>query len=273
MDLGTFLDVELGEERKELQERKRQASAHLGRLERALRDGDLEQAGRAVGWIEAAIGKQREAVARLKEKLPTYDVARYLADDFHQAFVKACQDEGLKIVGPFPNYEVFPFRVRVYPERCVVEVDGHVMRFLRAERLAAHLKKKISQLEKQTFNARKFIDTLASTYDRILAHRRNKLGIDMQGELEVPLVEVHEWLTPWPPGARHYTRNMFAFDLHRLFVHDTFETSDGRRLVFGDTRLRGKAMIVYDASGRENRYGSLRFTSIARQDPAGGDSG
>ena len=46
MNLDHFLDDELGEERRELLERKRQASAHQAKLERALRDGDLEQAQR-----------------------------------------------------------------------------------------------------------------------------------------------------------------------------------------------------------------------------------
>lgn len=235
VDLVQFLDVELGEERKELLERKRQASSHLSKLERALRDGDLEQASRAVGWIEATFAKQQEAVGRLKERLPTYDVSRYLREEFHEAFVTACRSEGLRVVGGFPDYEVFPFRVRVYPERRAIEVDGHVVRFLRPERLAAYLKLQTVRLEKQNFNPTRFVDTLALTYDLILAQRQVKLGIDMQRDLDVSLVEV--------------------------FVHDAFETSDGRRLVLGDTRQRGKAIIVYDANGREHRYGSLRFTA------------
>ncbi|MGQ9756120.1 MAG: hypothetical protein ACUVRF_09225 [Desulfotomaculales bacterium] len=265
MDLDHFLDDELGEERRELLERKRQASAHQAKLERALRDGDLEQAQRTIGWLEAALAKQQETLAALKEKLPGFDVTTYLREGFEDAFLAACHSHGLKIPGSFPAYEVFPFRVRVYPDRGTVEVNERVLRVLRPRALAGYLKAARDRLYRENFSAARFIDALARAYDTLLAVRRAEQGIDLPPGTDVPLHDIYEQLTLLPAHKRQYPRNMFAFDLHRLFVADVFTTSDGRRLEFGDTRQRGKAVVVYDAQGREHRFGSLRFTG-------GGDS-
>lgn len=265
MDLDHFLDEELGEERRELLEKKRQASAHQAKLERALRNGDLEQVHRAIGWLEAALAKQQETLLSLKEKLPAFDVAAYLREEFEAGFLAACQTQGLKVTGSFPAYDVFPFRVRVYPERSTVEVNERVLRLLRPRALAGYLKAARDRLYRENFNAARFIDALARAYDTILAVRRAEQGIELPPGTDVPLHDLYEQLTLLPAHKRQYPRNMFAFDLHRLFVADVFTTSDGRRLEFGDTRQRGKAVVVYDAQGREHRFGSLRFTG-------GGDS-
>jgi len=256
--LDEFLDRELGDDRRELLERRRQASAHLAKLERALRDGDVEQAERVLGWLEATLGKQRETALRLKEKLPTYDVTSYLKEEFHVGFLAACREQDLPVTGTFPAYEVFPFKVRVRPEHRVIEVNDRQVRLLRPRALAAYLKAAKNRLYREKFNPVAFLDALAAVYDTVLAVRRATYG-PVQKDLDVSLLEVYERLTPLPAHRRAYPRNMFAFDLHRLFVADSFTTSDGRRLVLGAVRPRGRALLVYDAQGRDWRYGSLRF--------------
>jgi len=258
VNLDEFLDRELGDDRRELLERRRQASAHLAKLERALRDGDVEQAERVLGWLEATLGKQRETALRLKEKLPTYDVTSYLKEEFHVGFLAACREQDLPVTGTFPAYEVFPFKVRVRPEHRVIEVNDRQVRLLRPRALAAYLKAAKNRLYREKFNPVAFLDALAAVYDTVLAVRRATYG-PVQKDLDVSLLEVYERLTPLPAHRRAYPRNMFAFDLHRLFVADSFTTSDGRRLVLGAVRPRGRALLVYDAQGRDWRYGSLRF--------------
>ncbi|HHW40247.1 MAG TPA: hypothetical protein GXX19_03710 [Syntrophomonadaceae bacterium] len=265
MNLDHFLDEELGDQRRELLEKKRQAAGHHTKLEQALRNGDLEQAQRVIGWLEATLAKQQEMLLSLKEKLPGFDVAAYLREEFEGGFLTACQAQGLKVTGSFPAYEVFPFRVRVYPERGTIEVNEKVLRLLRPRALAGYLKAARDRLYRESFNAGRFIGALARAYDTILAVRRAEQGIDLPPGTDVPLHDIYEQLTILPSHKRQYPRNMFAFDLHRLFLADAFTTSDGRRLEFGDTRQRGKAIVIYDAQGREHRFGSLRFTG-------GGDS-
>jgi hypothetical protein len=38
-------------------------------------------------------------------------------------------------------------------------------------------------------------------------------------------------------------------------VADAFTTTDGRRLILGAVRQRGRALVIYDAQGRDYRYG------------------
>lgn len=265
MNLDHFLDEELGDERRELMEKKRQVSGHQSKLEQALRNGDLEHAQRVIGWLESALAKQQETLLSLKEKLPAFDVAAYLREEFEEGFLTACQAQGLKVTGSFPAYEVFPFRVRIYPERGTIEVNEKVLRLLRPRALAGYLKKERDKLYRENFNSARFLDALARAYDTILAVRRAEQGIELPPGTDIPLLDIYEQLTILPSHKRQYPRNMFAFDLHRLFLADTFTTPDGRRLEFGDTRQRGKAIVTYDAHGREHRFGSLRFTG-------GGDS-
>lgn len=259
MDLDHFLDEELGDERQEMLEKKRQTSGHQSKLEQALRNGDLEQAQRVIGWLEAALVKQQETLLSLKEKLPAFDVGVYLRGEFEGGFLAACQAQGLKVTGSFPAFEVFPFRTRVYPERGTVEVNEKVLRLLRPRALAGYLRTARDRLYRENFNAARFIDALARAYDTILAVRRVGQGVELPPGTDVPLLDIYEQLTILPSHKRQYPRNMFAFDLHRLFVADAFKSSDGRRLEFGDTRQRGKAVVIYDAQGREHRFGSLRF--------------
>lgn len=260
MNLDEFLDRELGDERRELLEKRRQVSSHVGKLERALRDGNLEQAERAAGFLEVALSRQREVLAQLREKLPAYDVVAYLREGFDGEFLAACRDQGLKVSGSFPAYEVFPFKVRVHPERRLIEVNERVVRLLRPKVLAAYLKEQKKRLYRENFNPIRFLDALASIYDTILSVRQATHGVKIQPGLEVSLLDVYERLTPLPAQRRDYPPNMFAFDLHRLYVADAFTASDGRRLELGAVRQRSRALVVYDAQGRDYRFGSLRFT-------------
>lgn len=259
MSLSEFLDRELGEERRELLEKRRQVSAHTGKLEKALQQGNLEQAERAAGWLEAALGKQQEILARLKEKLPAFDVTAYLRENFEAEFFTACRSQDLKVSGTFPTYEVFPFRVRVQPEKRWVEVNDRVVRFLRPTVLAAYLKEQKNRLYRENFNPVRFLDALAAGYDTILAVRQATHGVKIQPGLEVSLLDVYDRLTLLPAQRRQYPLNMFAFDLHRLFVADSFTASDGRRLVLGGGRRRGRVLLVYDAQGLEHHFSNLRF--------------
>jgi len=260
LHLDEFLDRELGEERRELLEKRRQVSAHVTRLEKALRDGNLEQAERAAGWLEAALGKKTETLARLKEKLPAFDTPAYLREGFEEEFLAACREHDLKVTGSFPNYEVFPFRIRIQPDRRLIEVNERVVRILRPWVFAAYLKEQKNRLYKENFNPVRFLDALSAVYDTILAVRRATSGVKVQGDLDVSLLDIYDRLTPLPAQRRQYPQNMFAFDLHRLYVADAFTASDGRRLVLGAVRQRGRALVIYDAQGRDYRYGSLRFT-------------
>ncbi|MGB9887023.1 MAG: hypothetical protein ACPLPT_02110 [Moorellales bacterium] len=260
MDLDHFVERELGQERRALAERKRQAAAHQARLERALREGDLEQARRIIGRWEAVLAKQQEVLAVLKERLPAFDLAGYLREGFHSGFVAACQAEGLKVAGSFPAYEVFPFRVRVYPERGVVEVNGRTVRVLRPGALAAYLKKQRDRLYREDFHAERFVEALARAYDALLALRRAVQGIDLPSGTDVPLQEVYEQLTPLPTQKRQYPRELFAFDLYRLRRAGVDRTADGRRVELGEPGKRVRPIVIYDEQGREHRYGSLRFT-------------
>lgn len=259
MKVDDFLDNFLGGERRDLIKKKRLIANDLTKLESHLRNGELELAERILARLEANLTKQLESLADLKKKIPEYRVQEYLQKAFDEEFKAACQAQELKIEGSFPAYEVFPLQVRILPEKRAVEINDKTVYILRPKALAGYLKAQIAGLYKERFNPKTFIDTLEMIYDTILDVKKARYKTEIQNDLDVLLVDIYNRLTPLPSQRRHYPKNMFAFDLHRLFLTDTFTASDGRELKLGDTRLHGKSFTIYDANGRELRFGGIRF--------------
>jgi len=258
-DLDSFIDGDILPDRREVTDKKRQASYHVAKFEGALKRGDLDEALKVLGRLEAALQREVQAAAALRERIAGYALESYLQTSFHGAFVKACAKHGLVVQGSFPRYEVFPFRIRVLADDRSIEVNERKVRIFRPEALAEYLSRRRSQLESAFFDAQRFVDALASVYDLIVHSREAAAGTKLGEGLELPLMAVYETLTLLPSQRKAYPVNMFAFDLHRLFVADLFKTSDGRTLILGDTRLRGQRIVTYDKTGREHRFGSLRF--------------
>jgi hypothetical protein len=258
-DIDTFIDSDIAPYRKDMLEKKRQAASHAARAEAGFRKGDLEEASKSLGRFEGTLLRLNEVVRALNDKVAAYPVDVYLSRDFHQAFMEACKSENLAVEGAFPQYEVFPFRVRVSVLGKSVEVNERKVRILRPKALAQYLSKQKSAQEAANFDAQRFVDAVARVYDLLTYSREASIGAKMSKGLDLPLMTVYETLTLLPSQRRAYPVNMLAFDLHRLFVRDVFSASDGRVLVLGDTRIRGQRIVTYDASGREHRFGSVRF--------------
>ncbi len=263
LDIDTLIDVGLLSHRKEIVEKKRQAASHVTKIEAGFARGDLEEVSRSLGRLEAASLRMAELAGAVNQKLGAYPVEEYLSCNFHDTFMAVCKAEGLTVEGSFPRYEVFPFRVRVLVSSKSIEVNERKVRMLRPKALAQYLSKQKSKLEAASFNTQRFVDALARAYDLLISQRESGFGAKLRQGLDLPLMAVYEVLTLLPPHRRAYPAGMFAFDLHRLFVSDCFSASDGRTLVLGDARTRGQRVVTYDASGREHRFGSIRFEAAA----------
>lgn len=253
-----FLDQESGDDRRGLQEVKRQITWHTSRLEKAFQSGSLEQAQQSLARLEGALTRQLENTRRLTARLPDFDVERYLREQFDAEFLAACQAGEVQITGEFPVYEAFPLKIKVVPEDKLILVDEKIVRLLRPRALVEHLRAQLKKLHAASFNAAAFLRSLARSYDLVLAHysARHQVPID---ELEVGLHEVYNALTLLAAQKRAYPLHVFAFDLHRLLKANALVTSDGRYCHLGSVRERSKAIRVLDEHGGEQRFGSIRF--------------
>lgn len=260
MSIDRLLDHSAAEGLKRIVQGRKEFATYVNVLQHGFREGDLVSITRTLEKLQSWHSEQQAVLLGLIDALQSFEVSRFLTEEFESSMRKACEEAGLELLGDFPNYVIFPFQLRVRPDKGIVEVDGKAWQCLRPQMLAAKLKAERDRLYKQPFDPHKFIDILAEVYDKLLALHRVRLKTEIQEDLSIPLREVYHSLTPLPAQRRAYPISLFAFHLHRLLVADVLITSDGRRMILESIRDRSKALVVYDAHGRSQRYGSLRFS-------------
>jgi len=227
------------------------------RVKSAVDEGNMDALEQVLARYDELVDRQKENLQGLKEKLPAFDLQLFLQEGFHQAFLEALAEEGLAAEAEYPVYEVLPFKVRVMPDKEMLTVDDRVYRNLRPRVLARYLKKEIDRLNTASFDAQRFLQSLAAAYDTETARHIARTKIDLS-EQEVILKDVYNTLTPMPQQKRSYPLQLFAFDLHRA-LRSRMDAPDGRRLSLGNVKNQKQAVIVLDAQGQLQRYGVIKF--------------
>lgn len=256
--LERFIDLDLFDDLKGFEDTHKNLTATLRRIKQGTGEGNLELLQQALARYNDLIDKQGVFTANLLRTVPAFEMKSYLQEEFHPAFMAALEEEGLAVEADYPVYEVFPFKVRVLPDRGAVQVDDKILRSLRPGTLVQYLKRMIKKINAGSFDGKRFIMSLARTYDLLLY----KFMVDKDirlNEQEVLLKDVYQFLTPLPQHKQEYSLQRFAFDLHRLLRDDCTIAPDGRRLWLGNVRNRSKAVVVPDAQGRPQRYGVIKF--------------
>jgi hypothetical protein len=256
--LERFIDQDLYDGLKGFEDTHKNLTAALRRLKQGAGEGNLELMQQALARYSELMDKQGVFTADLQKTVPAFEIKSYLQEDFHQAFMAALEEEGLAVEADYPVYEVFPFRVRVLPDREAVQVDDKTLRCLRPRMLAQYLKKMIKKINTGSFDGKRFLMSLARAYDLLLCKFMAEKDIHLN-EQEVLLKDVYQVLTPLHQHRQLYSLHWFAFDLHRLLRDGCTTAPDGRRLWLGNVRNRSKAVVVPDAQGRPQRYGVIKF--------------
>lgn len=256
--LDEFLDISLQEDFKNLNNAHRNMVNAIRRVKTSSDEGNMDALQQALTRYEELVDRQKETLQGLKEKLPSFDLQSYLSENFHLSFLNALAGEGLAVEAEFPVYEVLPFKMRILPDKEIVTIDDHVYRNLRPNVLARHLKKSIDRLNAASFDAQRFLQTLAASYDTEMSRQIARTKIDLN-EQEMLLKDIYSTLTPMPQQKREYPVQLFAFDLHRVLKSGQMNAPDGRRLWLGNVRNQKHALVIPDAQGQPQRYGVIKF--------------
>lgn len=257
-NLDEFLDQTLQENLKSLNNVHRSMANVVRRVKTAVGQGNLEALQQALARYGELLDRQRETLRSLQEELPSFDLQVYLQEEFHRGFMEALAAEDLAVEAEYPVYEILPFKVRAVPDKEMVTIDERVWRNLRPGVLAAHLKKSIERLNAASFDASRFLQSLAAAYDTEMAKEIVKKKIDVS-EQEILLKEIYNVLTPLPRQKRDYPDQLFAFDLHRVLKSGCMHAPDGRKLWLGNVRNIRQAMVILDAQGQAQRFGVIKF--------------
>ncbi len=272
--LDDFLDLTLQDGFKNLNNTHRSMVNVVRRIKTAGDDGNLEAMRQALARYEELLDRQQEILQDLSEQIPTFNMQSYLQEEFHRGFMDALAEESLAVEAEYPVYEVLPFKVRVLPEKEMVTIDDRVYRNLRPRVLAGYLKKSIDRLNAASFDAQRFLQSLALAYDTEMAKQIAKTKIEVS-EQEVLIKDVYNTLTPLPRQKRDYPAQLFAFDLHRVLKSGLMNTPDGRRLWLGNVRNNRQALVVLGEAGRQEddhgQFDNLRRLDVQRAhyQPAG----
>ena len=222
--------------------------------EKDLVKGDLKNLIRNLQGFEQAYSQCGNLLNSLQDEIASFDVHTYLANgDFAQQLVAQCEQEGVDVVGTFPLYEMFPFRVRIDSENEELFLDRKKVSCLRPESFVDMVKRSQEKMMKGSFNVNQFLNELSMAYDLAVI----KLG--KKSDADIYLNTLYKFLVPMSRSRREYDQQNYAFDLARLYMAEPVLTKDGRTYQFGPSRNNSKAIRILDRQNREQFLATIRF--------------
>ncbi len=215
----------------------------LGRLPRHVEELDLfsarklsDEVAEVIDELSHEVGNFGDISRRACLAASDVDETRWAAE-FEQALSLA----DLPVAGRYPQYDVFPFYVKVDLAAGAVSINNRTSHVLRPAVLAKLVRAEWEKVHRAAFNDQQFLKALYALYDVLPKDL-------MKG---APLRRAHELLTV-RTGTAAYPLRQFAFDLYR--VRRTNMTLDGRRLVLN--KSHGKGVSVPDGHGGTDLLGT-----------------
>lgn len=226
-------------------------------------NGDLKSWTRDIGAMHSLLQEQEALLVTMKEQVDDFGIRAYVEEgDFAQQMLGYCERLGVDVKGDFPNYEMFPFRVRVDAENLDLYLDRKRVQCLRPLAFVQTVKTNRDKMLRVSFDPSSFIKELAAAYDlALLKQNQGKTQATMPGDIY--LKSLYNFLTPMRRFRRDYDQQSFAFDLARLYASGLHETDDGRQFQFGPSRNINKAIRILDQEGREQYLATIRFFQAA----------
>ncbi|MEA1962556.1 MAG: hypothetical protein U9N81_15045 [Bacillota bacterium] len=261
-----FKQVLLSE--KDLKDKIRNLQKLFKSLSKDLDKGDLKSWTQDIAAMRSLLQEQESLLTSMQGQVDDFGVRSYVENgDFAEQMLDYCQSLGVDVKGDFPNYEMFPFRVKVDTENLDLYLDRKRVQCLRPQAFVQKVKTNRDKLLRVSFDPRVFIKELAAAYDlAFLQQNKDKSQATSVGDIY--LKSLYNFLTPMRRFRRDYDQQSFAFDLARLYASDLHSTEDGRQFQFGPSRNINKAIRILDQDGREQYLATIRFFEAAATETA-----
>ncbi len=223
-------------------------------LAKAFESGDLKAANRDIESVTAVAREASDMLGLMEHTLDGFDPKAYLeSGDYTEHLLAACREQGVDVVGTFPNFEMFPFKVRIDVENQDIYLDRKKISCMRPQHFVQTVKTGRDRLMKVSFNASQFVHELSTVYDIAVM----KLG--KHADADIYLSTLYKFLVPMSRARKEYDLQSFAFDLARLYDAEPVMTKDGRSYQFGPSRQNAKAIRILDREGHEEYLATIRF--------------
>lgn len=219
-----------------------------------MENGDLKSFRRDIALLEAAAAEEARILSEMKELEAGFCAQEYFENgEFASQMLEACEELGIDVIGSFPVYEMFPYKVKIDAENQDLYLDRKKVQCMRPKSFAGQVKAGQDKLTKAAFNALTFANELADAYDLAL------LKLKKQPEADIYLTNLYKFLAPMGRYRKEYDQQSYAFDLARLYASGIREIKDGRKIQFGPSRVGNKAIRILDGEGREQYLATIRF--------------
>ena len=195
-----------------------------------------------------------QLTSEMKQLLSGFDAKHYFESGlFAQQLLDQCEQKQVDVIGEFPVYEMFPYKVRFDVENQESFLDRKKVSCLRPSTLVSIVKTGQEKLYKASFNANQFANELAAAYDLALLKEGKKSGAD------VYLTTLYKFMVPTSRSRKEYDQQSYAFDIARLFDAQDVQLKGDRSYQFGPSRNNNTALRIPDRTGRAYYLATIRF--------------
>jgi len=270
---------------KDLKEKLAAAQKAYKNLSRDSERGELKNLQKNLSSLGANIGDFGSVIAEYASLAEGFDAREYMeCGDYARQLISYCEKLSVDIDGEYPNYEIFPFKVRIDSDAQEIYVDRKKSQCMRPRYFADTIKNSRDKMIRASFNVEGFLNELAGAYDAAVAQKikSGKTGkaagasagtgvgagarvgtgasVGASGkEYDILLKDLYNILVPMQRFRKEYDMQSYAFDLARLYNSDVISTKDGRMYEFGPSRQAGKLIRILDKDGKEQFLGTIRF--------------
>jgi hypothetical protein len=234
-------------------------------LERAIKEWDSTAFARAKQRITDELPRLPNFFA---EEMPTIDAdwsniqQTLQSPDYASKIHETFQNESIRFMGEFPNFEIPPFRLEI-----TINTGQAILKYGRkSERksclepgaLAQWVKQRYDRIINSPFNASQFAKEMAIAYEKV-----NRLAFrspEARWGQPVPLIDVYEILTIRAASRKELPKEVFLFSLTRLIENGL--DYEQMRFEFGFSRNARRMFELINRNGRRDRYSTLTIHKL-----------
>lgn len=236
----------------------RAASAVVRELKKAKATagaGNVRELRKALQNAEELAAQLATATRALRSGWRLDEHAYLSSGEYTKELLAQAAADNVAVVEQDDRLLCYPSVVRVLANDQAVQIDKKKHRTLRPSVLIALLKAEQSRPPK--FKADAFLESLAATYDLVVAREGKSYNATVR------LVDVYAVLTLMPGANRDYTSQEFARDLYLLDQTGETSTKNGRQMSLpASTLTKGGAGVLttVSKSGQQKLYAGIAFS-------------
>ncbi len=232
------------------------------KISKDIEAGDIKTAEKDTAALESMTEAYLLAKKEVVEKLASFDYRDYFqSGTFTEEMLSSLRAKGLDVVGDYPNYEVFPTKIKLDAETQEVVIGKKKFASMRPECVAGATKALVDKLDTAAFSALSFAQDLENAYTLLIAKENEKAGVrKFTFGAYLTLLDIYKLMVPLSKSRKEYDETAFAFDIARLYIENEkggFVTKSGRSVAFSTGR--GKGIRILDASGNEQLFSTISF--------------